>query len=80
MLDGELVVHNAQSGSTHLLEPLAGEVLRTLMEVSGGLSIEELVVRLRSESTASDPADWSVAIEAVLSEFRRLGLAECEQT
>lgn len=79
-LDGELVVHNAASGSTHLLEPMAGEVLRALIEASSGMSVADLVARLRGDLAAEDTSEWSAAIEGVLSEFQRLGLAEPEQT
>ena len=53
-LDGDLVVRNARSGSTHLLEPLAGEVLRVLAEASAGMSVPDLVARLRDEATAHE--------------------------
>lgn len=79
VLDGELVVHNAQSGSTHLLEPLAGEVLRALAAGSPGLSVRDLVLRMRGDSAIDEPADWYALIEAILSEFQRLGLAERER-
>lgn len=79
-LDGELVLHNARSGSTHLLEPLAGEVLRTLLDAGSGMSVSDLVARLRDDSADEDIAEWFAAIEEVLSEFQRLGLAEPEQS
>lgn len=78
-LDGQLVVLNARSGSTHLLEPLAGEVLRSLTEEKAGMTVPELVERLHGHAAEEDVAEWSAAVEAVLSEFQRLGLAEPEQ-
>ena len=76
--DGELVVRNERSGSTHLLGPLAACVLRALLEAEAVLSVAEIKARLKDPpSTANDPA-LHVAIEEVLSEFRRLGLAEAE--
>jgi PqqD family protein of HPr-rel-A system len=78
-LDGEVVVHNARSGSTHLLEPLAGEVLRALIEEQSGMSVPDLVGRLRESFGEDDFADWFAAVERVLTEFERLGLAESEQ-
>ena len=78
-LDGELAVHNADSGSTHLLEPLSGEVLRILIEAGCSMSVPQLVARLRQDSTVEDISEWSAAVEAVLCEFKRLGLAESEQ-
>lgn len=78
-LDGQLVVLNARSGSTHLLEPLAGEVLRALIDEEAGMTVPELVERLHGRAAAEDVAEWFSAVEAVLSEFQRLGLAEPEQ-
>ncbi len=79
-LDGEVVVHNARSGSTHLLEPFAGDVLQALIEEKSGMSVPDLVDRLREDSTEDDLSDWFAAIERVLTEFERLGLAESEQS
>ena len=73
-LEGEIVVRNAQTGSTHLLEPLATEVFRLLVARSEGLSIEELVAALRVEGDADD--EWYARVQTVLAEFKRLGLAE----
>jgi PqqD family protein of HPr-rel-A system len=78
-LDGDLVVRDARSGSTHLLEPLAGHVLRALSEAHAGMSIPDLVARLQDEAGADETSAWFSAIEAILSEFRRLGLAEPER-
>lgn len=76
-LDGELVVRNARTGSTHLLEPLAGEILHALIESETRMSIPELVSLLRDEGGTED--EWVRAVEAALSEFERLGLAERSQ-
>ncbi|HVC11498.1 MAG TPA: HPr-rel-A system PqqD family peptide chaperone [Burkholderiales bacterium] len=76
-LDGELVVRNARTGNTHLLEPLAAEVLRALTEAQAGLTVADLVARLRDDAATED--EWSGAIEAVLTEFERLGLAEPQE-
>lgn len=78
-LDGELVVRNARSGSTHLLGPLAAAVLTTLVEARAGISVPGLVALLRGDTDTRSESEWSSAVEAVLSEFRRLGLAEPEQ-
>jgi len=78
-LDGELVVRNARSGSTHLLEPLAGEVLRALLEAEDGMTISDLVAQLREDTATEGVSEWLAAVESVLSEFQRLGLAEPEQ-
>lgn len=73
-LDGQLAVRNARSGSTHLLEPLASEVLRELLRARAGMTTEDLVARLADENDVRE--EWLAAIEAVLAEFERLGLAE----
>jgi PqqD family protein of HPr-rel-A system len=74
--DGELVVRNERTGSTHLLGPLAGAVLRVLLEADAVLSLAEIAARLDDPpNIVSDPA-LHAAIEEVLSEFHRLGIAE----
>ena len=78
-LEGDLVVLNARSGSTHLLEPLAAEVLRTLAEADAGMSIPDIVECLQSDAAADEASEWLSAVESVLTEFQRLGLAEPEQ-
>jgi PqqD family protein of HPr-rel-A system len=77
--DGELVVHDARSGNTHLLQPLAGAVLRELLDAINPMSVSELVDRLGADAAKEDVSEWSAAIEAVLSEFQRLGMAAPEQ-
>jgi PqqD family protein of HPr-rel-A system len=72
-LDGEVVIRNDITGSTHLLEPLAAEVLRTLASKAEGLSTNELAAQLAGRYEAEE--DWSKSIEAILSDFLRLGLA-----
>ena len=71
------MVRNARTGSTHLLEGLTAEVLRTLMEAEAPLSVADLEARLRLRcERVEDDEQWSTAIEQVLNEFRHLGLAE----
>lgn len=67
--DGEWVVRNERSGSTHHLGPLATEILKVLLASSTGLSSAELASRLGADTTG---------VDEVLSEFRRLGLAAAE--
>lgn len=71
--DGESVVRNERSGSTHLLAPLAAEILKLLSAAPDGLDTAELAARL-ADSVASRQVD-TIAVEEVLREFRRLGLA-----
>jgi hypothetical protein len=59
-LDGELVVRNARTGSTHLLDPFAAAVLRAL---------------IHADPDPFERLDRS-KVEAVLNEFERLGLVE----
>ena len=76
--DGEFVVRNERSGSTHLLGPLAGTVLQALLQADAALSVADIAARL-SEPAAEAGTDGYAAIDAVLSEFKRLGLAQPEQ-
>lgn len=77
--DGEFVVRNERSGSSHLLGPLAGSVLQVLLEADDAMSVADIAARLGdpSAAAAAGPEDYA-AIDAVLSEFKRLGLAEPE--
>ena len=75
-----MVVRNALTGSTHLLERLPAEVLRTLMEAHGPMSVADLETRLRLGAVGDEDGEqWSTAIEEVLNEFHRLGLAKPER-
>jgi PqqD family protein of HPr-rel-A system len=72
-----MVVRNARTGSTHLLQRFPAEVLRALMEADGPMSVADLEARLRLRAAGDEDSEqWSKAIEEVLSEFCRLGLAE----
>jgi PqqD family protein of HPr-rel-A system len=74
-----MVVRNARTGSTHLLERFPAEVLRALMGADGPMSVAELEARLHQRAAGDEDGEqWSTAIEEVLNEFHRLGLAEPE--
>ena len=73
---GEFVVRNERTGSTHLLGSLAGRVLRMLLDAQAALSVDEIAARLPEPDLAAGDLRSYDAINAVLSEFRRLGLAE----
>jgi hypothetical protein len=94
--NGECVVRNERSGSTHLLGPLAAWVLKLLLQADSALYVADIAATFNDECpneigpaagaqpsefgaapTANAP-DGHAAIDAVLSEFRRLGLAESE--
>ncbi len=76
--NGEFVVRNERSGSTHLLGPLAGEVLRVLLDAGEGLGVADIAACLDHGPKAASDSSLPAAIEEVLSEFKRLGLAEPE--
>jgi len=76
--DGEFVVRNERTGSSHLLGPLAGSVLQVLLEADGALSVGDIAARLGDHLAAAPAPDQYAGIAAVLSEFKRLGLAEPE--
>ena len=76
----EVVVRSERSGSTHLLGPLAGRILRVLLQAPRAMSVEDIADRLGERQQAADDPDWYAAIDAVLSEFQRLGLVEAEGT
>lgn len=73
-LDDELVVRNDVTGSTHLLDSLGAELLLTLMRAKTSLTSDELAAMLAAEGET--PQEISPSIEAMLSEFQRLGIAE----
>jgi len=74
--DGEFVVRNERSGSSHLLGTLAGQVLQCLLEADAALSATDIVQRLGGQPAAAADPDLYTAIDEVLAEFHRLGLAE----
>jgi hypothetical protein len=74
--DGEFVVRNERSGSTHLLGPLAGTVLQILLDADDTLSVADIAARLGDPQAAAADPDWCPAINEVLAEFHRLDLAE----
>jgi hypothetical protein len=74
--DGEFVVRNERSGSSHLLGLLAGSVLQVLLDAEGSLSVGAIAARIGDPHTAVADADWDAAISEVLAEFHRLELAQ----
>ncbi|HTS20188.1 MAG TPA: HPr-rel-A system PqqD family peptide chaperone [Casimicrobiaceae bacterium] len=67
----EWVVRNERNGNTHLLGPVAGRVLELLAHAPGPLATAELTAALDPTLGAS-----AASVEDVLTEFRRLGIAE----
>jgi len=74
--DGEFVVRNERSGSSHLLGPLAAAVLQTLLDADDTLSVADIAARLGDPQAVEADPDWCAAIDEVLAEFYRLDLAE----
>ena len=75
---GEVVVFNEQTGSTHLLGELAGEVLLRLVAADGGATAAAIATDL--SDNPGDDAGWTGAVAEVLSEFARLGLAQPDKS
>jgi PqqD family protein of HPr-rel-A system len=73
-LDDELVLRNDVTGSTHLLDSLSAELLLTLVRAKTPLSSDELAGMLAAEG--EPPQEIAPSIEAMLSEFQRMGIAE----
>jgi PqqD family protein of HPr-rel-A system len=74
--DGEVVVFNQQTGSTHLLGDLASEVFRRLIAADRGATVEALAAALTDDPLSANEAAWTRSVAEVLSEFARLGLAQ----
>ena len=60
-----------------MLGTLAGNVLQVLLEADAALSVADIATRLDNQATAADTA-LHAAIDEVLDEFERLGLAAPE--
>jgi PqqD family protein of HPr-rel-A system len=76
--DGETVVFNEETGSTHLLNELAVEILRCLVATEGGATIGTLAAELADDASSGDNPEWTRAIAEALSDFARVGLAQPE--
>jgi hypothetical protein len=78
--DGEFVVRNESTGNSHLLGLLAGRVLSVLLDARGPLGAAEIATRLDTAVLPMETGQTHDAVEEVLAEFCRLGLAEPEST
>ena len=72
---GEWVVLNTRTGSTHLLNELAGDVLIALAGCASGATTEELTTLLAPSVPLADNAANVEAVARVLDEFEGLDLA-----
>lgn len=75
--DGLTVVYNDISGDTHLLSPVAGEILCLLKSASH--SSESLLLELEEVFSAQDTECALDAIETVLSELENINLVSSAQ-
>jgi PqqD family protein of HPr-rel-A system len=78
--DGDYVVFNQNTGSTHLLNEIGGEVLRRLIAAERGSTVKALADALTDDPGGGDDAGWRHAVAEVLSEFARLGLAQPDKS
>jgi len=78
--DNEVVVFNQNTGGTHLLGELGGEVLRLLIAAEDGATVDALTAALSHDPSGADDPGWRHAVAEVLSEFARLGLAHADQS
>jgi PqqD family protein of HPr-rel-A system len=76
--NGEVVVFNQETGSTHLLDEFAGTVLRRLMAAEYGVTVEKLATALANGQDAGELQESGQAVTAVLAEFARLGVAHAD--
>ena len=76
--NGEIVVFNQDTGSTHLLDAFAGTVLRRLMACERGATVDKLAFALAPARDAGEQQESEQAVTAVLAEFARLGVAHAD--
>jgi PqqD family protein of HPr-rel-A system len=74
----EVFVFNGETGGTHLLNELAGEVLFRLVAAEKGATITALAAELADDTSSAEGPEWVEAIAQVLSDFERVGLARPE--
>jgi PqqD family protein of HPr-rel-A system len=75
----ELVVFNHETGSTHLLDGLAGAVLHELTAAESGVTLAALVAALTDDPSAQDRQECAQAVNAVLTDLSWLGLAHADK-
>ena len=78
--DGEVVVFNQRTGSTHLLSEFGSEIFRRLMAAERGATVEALAAALTDDPGDADVTGWTVAVAEVLSDFARRGLAQPDKS
>jgi PqqD family protein of HPr-rel-A system len=70
------VVVRAQTGSVHLLNALAGRVLRTLLDSRDSLSPSDVSAAVQMAAPDDEPDAVRSAVDQTLEEFQRLGIIE----
>lgn len=73
--DGELVVYNDATGSTHHLSALGGDVLLTLLGHPAGIEMGALMREIANRVEASEHSALPAEIERTLAQLAELRLA-----
>jgi PqqD family protein of HPr-rel-A system len=73
--DGEVVLYNEITGSTHQLSVLASLVMRTLLEHPSGIALNALVRRIADRAGDSVDDDLRAGVEHTLATLADLRLA-----
>jgi hypothetical protein len=77
--DDEFVIYNADTATTHLLDPVAAALVLTLREAQGPLTLGELDAMLLSHDPANKLSNESPLIPA-LAELERIGVADSSES
>jgi PqqD family protein of HPr-rel-A system len=75
--DGEFVVYNDATGSTHHLSALGGDVLRTLLAHAAGIEMAALVREIAQRVETSEHSALPAEVERTLAQLAELRLAAC---
>ena len=76
--DNEHFVFNPRSGETHVLNDLAGEMLRALGEKPH--TAADLALRFRDRLDGAGSDDVRPAVDALLRQLDQLGLVDADST
>ena len=78
--DGEYVVYLETQAATHLFDAATGAVLNALLEARQAVSIDELASlsfgTVDEATSAALSADERAALESILLELQRIGIAQ----
>ena len=73
--DDEFVLFNDETGNTHHLSALGGEVLLTLLRYPLGVDSDALIAEVATRVEAPDNVDLAAEIERALHQLAELRLA-----